>query len=475
MVKAPLYEALLEYSTKNKSFHMPGHKFGSFGEMKSLDLTALDATEASGLDNLYEAEGIILKAMEQMAKYYGAQETLFLTNGSTAGVIASLLAVCKEGDQVMVARNCHHSVWSALILGGIEPIYIEPEYDEQQDILTVIHPKYVKAMLEQNPKVKGLIMVSPTYEGVTSDIKQIAKYLHDADKILIVDEAHGSHFATSTSFPTSALQLGADIVVQSMHKTLPTLTQSALIHRGSQRVSHEALVESLRMIQTSSPSYMMMAIMDYMRAYLEEHKVEIEKSYVSELKEARARLMQLKRLKLVEVTDQPYDIGKIVISTRDTNQNGQWVAQILEEKYNIISEAVTGNTLILMTTLADNKETLTGLVQALMAIDTLLETTCQKQLVNPYRIFKTIKQSDKKRGYLPRKAHYSQKEDLAIDECEGRINASTLMLYPPGIPILCVGECITKEHIVCLKQYSEWIKGISYIDGEMMCKVVRES
>ena len=173
-MKTPLYNALIEYSKHKKPFHMPGHKLGTFGDMKQLDFTALDVTEANGLDNLYEAEGIIKEAMQEMSRFYGAQSTTFLTNGSTAGILASLMTICKPGDKVLIARNCHHSVWHALILIGAVPIYIQPEYNEDFGLMGVIAKETISQALDLYPEVKGAIIVSPTYEGIVSDVKGIA-------------------------------------------------------------------------------------------------------------------------------------------------------------------------------------------------------------------------------------------------------------------------------------------------------------
>ena len=235
-MNAPLYNEIIKYKNRMTSFHMPGHKFGQILNMKDIPLLDLDVTEVPGLDNLYEADGIIFDAQKQMAKKYGAKDTIFVTNGSTAGITASILTVCSPGDSLIVARNCHHSVWNALILGGIRPIYINPAYHKEHNILGGICPLELDETLQKHPEAKGLILVSPTYEGLVSDIKAIAKVVDDHKKLLIVDEAHGAHFVWHDSFPESALIQGADLVIQSMHKTLPALTQSALLHIGSHKL-----------------------------------------------------------------------------------------------------------------------------------------------------------------------------------------------------------------------------------------------
>lgn len=457
-MNAPLYKKLIEYSDSKLTFHMPGHKFGTIADLDKINLTLLDNTEAIGMDNLYEAEGIIEEAMCLMANFYGAKKTLFLTNGSTAGILASILAICKEGDRLIVARNAHHSVWSALILAGVEPVYISPQYLEEEDLLGEITLQSVEQAMEAYPDVKGVLLVSPTYEGIVSDIQAISDYIHRHNKILIVDEAHGAHFVLDESFPKSSINSGGDIVINSMHKTLPTLTQSGLLHICSDRVSYETVVASLRMIQTSSPSYMMMGVMDYIRDYILKHRDLIKKQYVDELKEMRNRLKELKVLHLIEGDHKCYDISKIIISAVQASISGYKLAELLNERYDIVVEAALENYIILMTTMADHAQTLSRLEQALKEIDSELEKCVHIGRSNNFLEDKVIL------GTSPRKIHYGQKNWKTIEECINKKSAQNIMLYPPGIPILCLGEAIEERHIEIIKCFKNKLQGIKVID-----------
>nr|WP_307993211.1 aminotransferase class V-fold PLP-dependent enzyme [uncultured Niameybacter sp.] len=490
----PLYTVLMEYSKSKKPFHMPGHKLGTFGNMKEMDFTALDVTEANGLDNLYEAEGIILDAMKEMSRFYGANQTIFLTNGSTAGILASLMTLCKPGDEVLIARNCHHSVWHALVLIGAIPIYIQPEYDDNLGLMTVMRADRVREAIKLYPNVKGAIIVSPTYEGIVSDIEGIARVLHEARKCLIVDEAHGAHFAVNNVFPKSSVGLGADIVIQSMHKTMPTLTQSGLLHLGTDFVSYDKLVKSLRMTQTSSPSYAMMATMDYMRAYVETHLVEIEAQYVKPLQEMRMRLRNMKKLYLLELSYEAYDISKIIIFTHRSRIDGYTLGQYLEEYYGIVAEATLPHYIILMTTIADNKVTLSGLEEALTTIDKALELDNIEGLIyNPKETLTDKGQSADlycsqltqvmnellpihKGIYTPREVYYGESKWLPLEYCLGKVAAESIMFYPPGIPILYMGEVFQEKHIELIKKHADKLKGICYKNldekKEINCKVL---
>lgn len=476
-MNTPLYSALMAYSKQKKPFHMPGHKLGTFGEMKRIDLTALDVTEANGLDNLYEAEGIIQEAMQAMSRFYGSQSTLFLTNGSTAGILASLMSVCKPGDQILIARNCHHSVWHALILIGAMPIYIQPEYDEAFGVMGAISPQTVQQALLRYPDVKGAVVVSPTYEGIVSEIKEIAQVLHEQGKVLIVDEAHGAHFVVNENFPQSSIGQGADLVIQSMHKTLPTLTQSALLHRGTSAIEEEDLIQHLRLIQTSSPSYVMMGLMDYIRGFIEENKLEIQKHYIDPLKRMRQNLSNMKKLKLLDLPQVCYDQSKIVILTQGSGIDGYTLGQYLETDYAIVAEAMLPHLVILMTTVADNQSTLSELEKALKEIDdTLVKKAQGEDLEVPYAyimqsILKEVEPIQKPEMSL-REVYYKKAEWALAELCIGRICAQPIMLYPPGIPIIGLGECIKEIHIDLIKQYAQHLKGLKDRDGQMHCKVL---
>lgn len=452
-MNAPLYNQLMAYSQKKYPFHMPGHKFGKFANMKELNLFLLDATEANGLDNLYEAEEVIEEAMKHMANFYKAKETIFLTNGSTAGILTSILAICKPGDKLLVARNCHHSVWSALILSGVLPIYIHPIYRED-GIIGEITKESIEGAIIEYPEAKGAILVSPTYEGIVSDISAIANELHKQDKILIVDEAHGAHFVVDSIFPKSSIEEGADLIIHSMHKTLPTLTQSALLHINSDRVMKEEIISALKMVQTSSPSYIMMGIMDYMRACLEEYIIDIKREYIEPLLEVREALKSMRYLTLLDESAKTYDKSKIIVLTDGANINGYELANLLEVQYHIGVEAAREELIILMSTMADDKESLYQLKEALLEIDRSLVEGRQK--IKPYRYI-TYQSA---LGKSPRDVYFSKTVWMDIGKCIGKVCSKNIMLYPPGIPIVCIGESIQNHHIEIINEVKNNILGI---------------
>ncbi|PHV69382.1 amino acid decarboxylase [Sporanaerobium hydrogeniformans] len=466
-MNTPLYNKLLNYRNEKIPFHMPGHKFGKAADLSKLNLSYLDNTEVKGLDNLYAAEAIIKEASRLMADFYGAKETIFLTNGSTAGILASILAVCNPGDKILVARNSHHSVWSALIHAGAIPIYINPKYEAEEDLLGEVALQDIQAAIERYPDIKAAIIVSPTYEGIVSDIESIANYLHKKDKILIVDEAHGAHFILGEKFPISSIRKGADLVINSLHKTLPTLTQSALLHICSDRVSYSKVITVLRMIQTSSPSYMLMGIIDYMRGYLIEHKEEIDKGYIEELISMRGDLKKLSHLKLIEFYLERYDRSKIIISTRGTNIDGYQLADWLDQKYNIVVEAALSTYVILMTTLADDKQTLGLLKESLFEIDGSLVKSPIITTNNDFLGMNIVE------GMSPRDVFYADKEWCQLGSCEGKKIARHIMLYPPGVPIICLGETINFRNIMYIEKLQDKLQGIKKENKVLYLEVLK--
>lgn len=472
-MKAPLYNQLIKYSEEMTSFHMPGHKFGNILNMKEIPFLDLDVTEVPGLDNLYEAEGVILQAEEEMAKQYGAKETIFLTNGSTSGIIASILAVCRPGDSLVVARNCHHSVWSGLILGGIRPIYINPSHNQEYNILGGICPIELEEVLRDHPEAKGAIIVSPTYEGLVSDIKKIAKVVHKHNKLLIVDEAHGAHFVWQHTFPKSAVAHGADLIVQSMHKTLPALTQSALVHLASHRVDKKTFIKRLQMVQTSSPSYIMMGMMDYARAQMK-NQPELWENYAEELNKIRADLQTMKNLVLLtkDICGQSniyaLDESKLTIFTQHADISGIELASLLRSDYNIQVEVEADDYIIAMSTIADDIVELELLSKAFLEIDSKLKRNSNK------KVYRKQLNIQNKNNILPREVYFGDKEEILIENSVGRISGANIMLYPPGIPLICIGEVFSKQTVEDIKRLSTQVLGLVNTNNQLKVLVSSE-
>ena len=455
-----LYSRLKAYSdTDYYGFHMPGHKRNQIRFGEGLPY-GIDITEIEGFDDLHHADGIIKEAQQEAARLYGAEETKFLVNGSTAGILSAVLGCTKKGDQILVARNCHKSVYHAIFLNELEPVYLWPGFSRQFQLNTEISVSAVKAALTKHSRIKAVVIVSPTYDGVVSDIESIAEAVHERGIPLIVDEAHGAHFGFHPYFPENANTKGADVVIHSLHKTLPALTQTALIHLNGTRIDRRKIRNYLHIFQTSSPSYVLMASMDEcLRTVAEQGDVLFE-TYVKNLESKRGELKKLKHIRLMETEE--FDRSKLVLSVKDTilkKENRVFTGKMLYERllleYHLQMEMAAGSYVIAMTSIGDTKEGMDRLLSALFEIDEELEKNSEKE----------------KRYYLPRQEQVltsfevegmrrmENVKSLSWKESAGFISMEYAYLYPPGIPLIVPGERITKETAAMLVDYQN--KGFS--------------
>lgn len=450
----PIYNLLKKLSNDgNYPFHMPGHKrnenfLKDFYEFISLDFTEIDET-----DNFHNSKGIIKESKELMAKLFLANESYFLINGSSGGIMASLMACLKPGDKVLLARNCHISVYNGIILSGAIPIYIYPSI--KYNIPCGIDKELVKKVILENSDIKVFILTSPTYEGFVSDIKELSNIAHENNIILIVDEAHGAHFSFSNKFPKSALEEGADIVIQSLHKTLPSLTQCSVLHLNSTIVNKDMLERCLSLIQTTSPSYIFMLSIEYCQSFIK-NNLNLFEEYAIFLKEVRKNMLYLKNIKLVDrdilkdVNIVDFDISRFTFLI-NSNVNGNYINEKLKE-YNIQIEMYSDNHIIAISTICDTKESLEKLVNALIKIDReidVLKDFNSSDLNN--RVINIDSKLISIPCILPRNAFYMEKKRIDFDLSENKFCGDFVTPYPPGIPLLVPGEIITKDIIEKIK------------------------
>ena len=379
-----LFEKLTAYRDSDYyGFHMPGHKRNA--ALTGTDLPyGIDITEIDGFDDLHHARGILKAAQERAARLYGAEETCYLVNGSTVGILSAILGCTDRGDKILVARNCHKSVYHAVFMKELRAEYIYPQYLEEEELNGEICVGDVRRILRENAKtdeekehIRAVVIVSPTYDGVVSDVRAIADAAHEYGIPLIVDEAHGAHFGFDSYFPQNANACGADVVIHSLHKTLPSLTQTALLHMNGDLAERGEIRRYLHMLQSSSPSYVLMAGMDECMRLLETRKQELFGIYVKNLEQTREQLKQLNVLQLTETSH--FDKSKLVISTKNTDKSGKWLYRELLERYHLQMEMAAGNYIIAMTSLADTQEGFARLVAALREIDRRLETEWKKK------------------------------------------------------------------------------------------------
>lgn len=459
-MSAPLYEKLVEYAEKScYPFHMPGHKQGRGMKIPS-DFLKMDITEIEGFDNLHHPKGIIKEAQDLCAKTFGAEKTFFLVNGSSSGLVAAVLTVCGEGEKILIARNCHKSVYHGLVLAGAEPVYILPERIEEIGLFGGISPEKVKDALKKHPDCKAFLLTSPTFEGFTSDLKQIADILHEKNKILIVDEAHGSHMKFHDGFPKTALEQGADLVVQSVHKTLCCFTQTALLHIQGKRIDQNRLRDALAMMQTTSPSYLLMGGIDLCREELDRYGKERFELYFSRLIQLREVLSGLDRISLIgkercQKGAADLDYGKLVFYLDVENFSGVDFGIYLRQNHKIQLEMEGICHGVAMTTVADEQSGFHMLCKAILELETKLKRY-PKRNSQKNMVFSLPDQV-----ILPRQAAFGQKDTIPFLESAGRICAEFVVPYPPGIPVLAPGETISMDKIQEIVEYKR--NGISVI------------
>ncbi len=431
-------------------FHMPGHKRQV--DTKYLDNPyAIDITEITDFDNLHHAEGIIKENQEMAAELYHADQSWFLINGSTAGILASVSACTSRGGKLLMARNCHKAVYHAAYLRGLEIEYVYPSYDPVCGLNGRISPDDVEKALRERPDMEVVVITSPSYDGVVSDIRRIAEIVHSRKIPLIVDEAHGAHFAFCKHFPTSALELGADIVIHSLHKTLPAMTQTALLHKKGNRVSDEKIEEFLGIYETSSPSYILMGGISYCLRFLKEEGKEKFENFWENLRLTRQKLKNMKILYLVgeELIEQneifDLDCSKIVISTANATINGPQLHEILRTKYHLEMEMEAEQYVLALTSVMDSREGFDRLVKALLEIDESLQEG--KQSVQNYKFIDSSAVAKNQQKCDIWEATEGEWENVSLKESKGRVSAEYAYLYPPGIPLLVPGEEISEDFL----------------------------
>lgn len=453
-----LSESLQNYAQSDVyPFHMPGHK-----RKKILfpDPYEMDITEIDGFDNLHHAEGILKEAQERAAALYGSKRCFYLVNGSTCGLLAAISAAAGRGDKVIVARNCHKAVYHALYLKELQAEYIYPAITNHgiQGQITV---EQVRKTLRENPDASAVILTSPTYEGIVSDVKKIAEVCHEQNIPLIVDEAHGAHLGFSGGFPENAVRLGADAVIMSLHKTLPSFTQTALLHLNSTLIDEKKVERYLGIYETSSPSYLFMAAIDECIRMLSEEGEKLFFAYRKKLNDFYKRTADLQYLHVMHREDlkpeeaYDWDDSKLVIFSDDKEMTGQDLHNLLLDKYHLQMEMVSGYYVLGMTSIMDDEEGLNRLSDALHEIDRVIAAK-----INPGQrdsALENEKEYRKHREFIekiyqknPREMQIYQAEELpckeaCFEDAVGEMAADTVFLYPPGIPMIVPGEIITKQ------------------------------
>lgn len=462
-------------------FHMPGHKRRTGPEDSFMNSCvdsftnpfAVDITEIEGFDNLHHPEGILKDSMKWAADVYGADQTYYLINGSTGGILAAVCGSVPRGGRILVSRNCHKSVYHGICLNQLKTSYVYPQEIEGLGIQGGITAEDVDRMLNRYMDTQAVLIVCPTYDGIVSDIEAIARIVHRAGLPLIVDEAHGAHFRYDAMFPVSALDLGADVVIQSVHKTLPSLTQTALLHIKCNRpdggcyADRERIDRYIHMVQSSSPSYVLMASIENSIYQMEQTDTA---PYGKQLHRLRRRLGQMRHLRLADTGligqagIRDLDISKIVVSTRGTclypaedgltGFTGAQLDDILRREYHLEMEMCGADYVTAITTVMDSGEGLERLGDALTRIDSQLTDAGYKP---------DGRRGDQKSVYSMRcdtamsmgEAMEEKMASVGLEDSAGCISGEFVYIYPPGIPIVAPGEWISRPILEVILEYRD--------------------
>ncbi|GLX70842.1 aminotransferase class I/II-fold pyridoxal phosphate-dependent enzyme [Paenibacillus glycanilyticus] len=460
-LQAPLFDALVKhYESGPVGFHVPGHGYGQVYNLESSienkwlsTIMKLDVTELSTTDDLHHPEASIGEAQKLAAQCFGAEETFFLVGGSTSGNLAMILAVCEPGDLILVQRNVHKSVINGLKLAGAKAVFLMPQIDEETGLSTIPSIEEIEQALKLYPEAKGVMLTNPNYYGMSTNLSRYADLLHQYNKPLLIDEAHGAHYGFHPAFPMSALQAGADAVVQSTHKTLSALTMGAMLHVQGNRISRDSLREVLSAVQSSSPSFPIMASLDVARVMVDRYQSDWFEPGVASAEAFRKwlahedRLIKVLQLDSKSAAYDQLDPLRIVLRDSTGTLTGFELQKMFEE-YGCWAEMADLRHVVLVWGSRTGESNRLKLQDACARIERFIETKPfkNKELKVSAGLFwgngtssrlKPVEWNRKKREH----------HRIPLDEAEGLEAAEMVIPYPPGIPVIYPGETLTKELI----------------------------
>jgi len=462
--KTPLFDAMVALAESRKvSFHTPGHKSGKgistrFRKFVGPNIFSIDLTTLDEVDSLQKPRGVIKDSQELAARAYGADRSFFLLNGTTGGNHAMMLASCHPNDQVLIARNAHKSVLAGLIFSGARPVFFSPAVDKDLKLTLNVSAADTRAAIEANPAAKALILTTPNYYGITADLEEIIPYAHKKGLMVLVDEAHGPHLSFHPRLPTSAMQAGADLSVQSTHKIIGGMTQASMLHAKGDRIDMAALTNAIRFIQSTSPSYILMASLDLARMQMATEGEKLLEKTIQLAEDARNRINRIPGLfcfghdtikKQLPSEKGDFDVTKLTISVRDLGLSGYQASRILNSDYHIQVEMADPLNILVIVSIGDRRDDLNRLVEALQKMSKKYHGTRP-----PERLSAEVglPPFGKPTGITPREAYFKQHEPVRLEEASGAVCTEIVTVYPPGIPVLIPGEIITAEVIDYIQQ-----------------------
>lgn len=478
--KTPLLDAIGEFiHTKPAYFRIPGHRLqkgisSRWTDKVGEEIFAYDVTETPYTDDLHQAEGAIREAQQLLSELYHTDRSFFLVNGSTCGNEAMILAGALEGQEIMIARNAHKSAMMGLIMSGARPVYVSPQVLGEWGIQGGITPEDVEGCFKEHPGCRALFMVSPSYYGITSDLKAIARVCHEHGAMLLVDEAHGGHVYFHEALPQGAIEQGADMCVQSMHKVTGALTQSSVLHVHSSLVDMDRVTSALHIVQSTSPNYLLMTSLDCARYELAMHGREMMQQALALASYAREQINRIAGFACMgtEVVGQAgiagLDTTRLVITAKKLGLTGFDLEECLFREYAVNMELADYENVLAIVTYANTREEIDRLISACRSIS-------QELLSDTYVINRNWKKTHNQeipcqpqQVMTPRQAYFAQTQRIPWEQAVGRIAGEMVAPYPPGIPILYAGERITQEvweYLERFRQDSRHIHGIE--DGQI--------
>lgn len=455
----PLVSQLLACANRDHAaFYTPGHKRGQGAStvLRSLVGRAAlqaDLPELPELDNLFAPEGVLAEAQTLAAEVFGAEESWFLANGSTCGIEAAVLATCSPGDRILIPRNVHRSVISALVLSGAMPIYIQPAYESDWDLVGGVDPAAIATALQTDPEIRAILLVSPTYQGICSDLAPIAEMAHTHGIPLLIDEAHGAHFRFHPDLPQTAMAAGADLAVQSTHKTLGALTQAAMMHVQGQRINRDRLNQALQLTQSTSPNYLLLASLDAARHQMAIAGAELMQAAVRLAIAARQQLEQISGLKVFSLSARAqrpgfyrWDQTRLSVDVTDLGLSGFDTDELLNERYGVTAELPTLRQLTFIISLGNTEDDIHRLTAGFTQLSQQKTGTTLLPFSSP-----TSQPILSRPPLSPRDAFLTPTETVLTPQAIGRISAELICPYPPGIPLILPGEQITQDAISTLR------------------------
>ncbi|MCR1809127.1 aminotransferase class I/II-fold pyridoxal phosphate-dependent enzyme [Haploplasma modicum] len=453
--KTPYFKKIKEYGLSNQTqLDVPGHKLGNinneFREFVGENVFLIDANAPRGLDNLAKPNGVIKEALELAADAFNADNAYFLVNGTSQGIIAMIMSAVRANEKIIIPRNVHKSAINGLILSGAMPVFIKPHMDSELGIANGIILSELRETILENPDAKAVFVINPTYFGVVSNLKEIVKLAHEYDMMVLVDEAHGAHFGFHEDLPLSAMEAGADMSAVSVHKTLGSLTQTSILLTKGDLVSNNRVRSTLNILQTTSPSSIFMASLDTARSYMALNGREKLDDLIKLASWARDEINKIRGFKAITEDyiynhkGYGYDPTKIMVKVSDLGITGFDAYNILSKESNVQVELAETNLVLAVLSIATTKEDLENFILGLKNLKKHKKKTEIRQKIR----FTYPEVFDR-----PREAYHAYKKFVKIEDSLNEVSAESIMVYPPGIPLLIPGEIINEDILDDLNFY----------------------